>query len=90
MTIALLTWYGLLSLVTFVTFGVDKRRAALGRWRVPESTLHTLGLLGGWPGAIAGMRYFRHKTRKTSFVVTTAATATLHVLAWVAVGLGVV
>ena len=80
----ILAWYALASLVTFAAFGVDKRRAARGRWRVPESTLQSLALFGGWPGAMAGMRHFRHKTRKPRFTITVAATATLHVMAWAA------
>jgi uncharacterized membrane protein YsdA (DUF1294 family) len=34
---------------------------------VPERVLHGLALLGGSPGAWAGMRLFRHKTVKGSF-----------------------
>ncbi|MEK7083838.1 MAG: DUF1294 domain-containing protein, partial [Patescibacteria group bacterium] len=35
--------------------------------RVSEMTLWLLSLIGGSLGALAGMRYFRHKTRKMSF-----------------------
>lgn len=56
-----------LSVVTFVAYRQDKRRAQLGEWRIPESTLHVLDLLGGWPGAFLGQRWFRHKTAKRSF-----------------------
>jgi len=80
----ILAWYALASLATFTVFGVDKHRATRGQWRVPESTLHTLGLLGGWPGTAAGMRFFRHKTRKPRFTLVVAATAMLHLMAWVA------
>jgi uncharacterized membrane protein YsdA (DUF1294 family) len=47
-------------------------------WRVKEVTLHTLALVGGWPGALVGMHYFQHKTRKTSFQIVFWVT----VLAW--------
>jgi uncharacterized membrane protein YsdA (DUF1294 family) len=40
--------------------------------------LHVLALTGGWPGALVGMHYFQHKTRKTSFQVVCWAT----VLTW--------
>ncbi len=57
-----------MSAVTFVAYGVDKRRAgSIGRRRVPERTLHLLALLGGWPGALLAQRRFRHKTKKASF-----------------------
>ncbi len=57
-----------MSVIAFVAYGVDKRRAgSIGRRRVPERTLHLLELLGGWPGAILAQRRFRHKTKKASF-----------------------
>ena len=58
-----------INLITFVTMYVDKRKAKWGKWRIKESTLFTLVLLGGGIGGIAGMHVFRHKTKKTRFVV---------------------
>lgn len=59
----------LLSLLTFIVYGVDKSAALRQMYRVPENTLHLLALLGGWPGATLAQRLFRHKTRKTAFLV---------------------
>lgn len=60
--------YGLsINLLAFVLFGIDKRRAAAGLWRLRESTLIGVALAGGWLGAKAGQRRFRHKTRKQPF-----------------------
>lgn len=56
-----------LSLSAFIAYGFDKRRAQLAARRVPEKTLHLMSLMGGWPGALAGQQFFRHKTRKLSF-----------------------
>lgn len=56
-----------LNLLTFAAFGVDKARAARGEWRVAESNLLLLALLGGTLGAYAGRSRFRHKTRKQPF-----------------------
>lgn len=39
------------SVVSFIAYGFDKRRAVKGGRRVPEQTLHVLALLGGWPGS---------------------------------------
>lgn len=64
---ALLGVYGLLSVVAFVLYGRDKAAAREGRWRTAESTLHLLGLAGGWPGALAAQQIFRHKTKKSWF-----------------------
>ncbi len=52
---------------TFLVFGIDKRRAVKGEWRVPEATLLMLAFMGGWLGAKAAQRWFRHKTRKQPF-----------------------
>lgn len=60
-------WYGIMSLATLIIYGVDKRRARHEGNRISERTLHVLSLLGGWPGAIAGQKLFRHKTYKKSF-----------------------
>ncbi len=57
----------LASTMTFLAYRSDKRRAELGQWRIPESTLHLLELLGGWPGAFLAQRIFRHKTSKLSY-----------------------
>ncbi|KAK7191902.1 hypothetical protein DPSP01_011340 [Paraphaeosphaeria sporulosa] len=58
-----------LSLVTFLLYGYDKMQARNLNWRVKESTLHLCAVLGGWPGALAGMHYFQHKTRKVRFLI---------------------
>lgn len=55
--------------ITFLFYGYDKMQARNLEWRVKETTLQTLALVGGWPGALAGMHYFQHKTKKTSFQV---------------------
>ena len=67
-----LTEYALTALIimsafTFLLYGADNRRARKGRWRVSEKTLLLCALLMGAPGAIAGMRVFRHKVRKWKF-----------------------
>lgn len=59
--------YLLASLICFVLYLVDKRRAGTARRRVPERTLLLWGLIGGWPGAIAAQQIARHKTQKRSF-----------------------
>ncbi|MGJ8647069.1 DUF1294 domain-containing protein [Marinomonas colpomeniae] len=63
----LASFYGVMSLVTFCLYGIDKSAAKCNKWRVRESTLHLMSLLGGWPGAILGQKVFRHKTKKRFF-----------------------
>ena len=68
MTLELLTYYLIaINFIAFAAFGLDKARAEAGQWRIREDTLLTLAFLGGFPGALAGRRLFRHKTRKASF-----------------------
>ena len=55
------------SLFTFIVYARDKSAAVKGNWRTPESTLHMLSLIGGWPGALLAQRTLRHKSRKRSF-----------------------
>ena len=59
--------YLVASIVCFVVYAVDKSAAGAARRRVPERTLLTLGILGGWPGAIVAQQTLRHKTQKASF-----------------------
>jgi uncharacterized membrane protein YsdA (DUF1294 family) len=65
----LILWLVLLAsnLAAFASFGIDKKRARNGGWRIPESTLLGLALFGGIGGVYLGCWYFRHKTRKASF-----------------------
>ena len=62
-TIMLFLVFQLISInvVTFIAYGVDKRAAVRGNWRVPEIQLHTLEFLGGWLGAYLAQMFFRHK-----------------------------
>ena len=57
-----------INFISFVTMGVDKARARKRLWRIPESTLFVLALIGGSIGSIAGMYFFRHKTKHWYFV----------------------
>ena len=61
--------YGLMSLITYGVYALDKNAARRGRTRVPERTLHLLALCGGWPGALFAQQRLRHKTRKTTFLI---------------------
>ena len=68
-----------MSVIAFLMYGWDKRQAKTDGWRVPEKRLHALAFLGGWPGAMFGQIYFRHKTQKNEFKIMTWLAAGLHV-----------
>ena len=55
------------SAASVVLYALDKSAARHGQWRVSESTLHLLAIIGGWPGALVAQQLFRHKSRKASF-----------------------
>lgn len=78
--------YALGSMATVFAYAVDKRAAKLGRQRIPESTLHLLALVGGWPGAIVAQHALRHKYRKTAFMrlFWASAGANVAILLWLA------
>jgi uncharacterized membrane protein YsdA (DUF1294 family)/cold shock CspA family protein len=57
----------LLNLATFYAYWLDKHAARRGAWRTKESTLHTLSLVGGWPGAWWAQQLLRHKSSKQEF-----------------------
>lgn len=63
----LLLSYFCCSIITFLTYLFDKSKAQRGVWRIQESTLHLLSLLGGWPGAALAQQLLRHKSQKREF-----------------------
>ena len=57
----------LINIVTFLAFAIDKRRAVIRKWRIPEKTLLGLSIIGGSAGGLIAMNFFRHKIRKAAF-----------------------
>jgi len=70
--------YLVLSLITYFAYARDKSAARKGVWRTPESTLHLLSLLGGWPGGLVAQHKLRHKSRKREFRVVLWTTVILN------------
>ncbi|MBO7363152.1 MAG: DUF1294 domain-containing protein [Lachnospiraceae bacterium] len=63
----LLIYVLIINIVSFVVYGIDKRKAVEGKWRIPEATLLFTGFIGGAVGSFIGMKVFRHKTQKLKF-----------------------
>ncbi|MGN0154437.1 MAG: DUF1294 domain-containing protein [Lachnospiraceae bacterium] len=59
----------IVNVIGFVLMGIDKRKAIRHKWRIPESTLFLVAILGGSVGTWIGMYTFRHKTKHIQFVV---------------------
>ena len=66
------------NLVSFSLYGLDKLKAKKGLWRIRESTLLLVALLGGSLGALLGMEVFRHKTKHWQFKVLVPVFLVLH------------
>ncbi|WDF59764.1 DUF1294 domain-containing protein [Flavobacterium sp. KACC 22758] len=64
-----LLYFLVVNILVFILAGYDKNLARKNKRRIPENTLFFLQLIGGTPGLLTAMFLFRHKTRKTSFIV---------------------
>ncbi len=65
----ILLYFILINLAAFVLFTFDKYKSRVNASRTPEKRLHTLSLLGGVLGASLSMILFRHKIKKSSFML---------------------
>lgn len=61
--------FGGISALTLLLYLIDKIKAKLGAWRIPEKVLLLFSFFGGGVGGALGMLLFRHKTRHWYFVV---------------------
>ena len=69
MNVHLIIIYYLLAInaVAFFAYGIDKLKARKGWWRIPETTLLLLAIIGGSIGAWLGMKVWHHKTMHRKF-----------------------
>lgn len=63
--VILLVW----NIVVFLIYGIDKRSAIKGKWRISEKNLLILAFFMGGFGAFLGMQIFRHKTMHIKFKI---------------------
>ena len=61
-------YLAVMNVIGVAVMWLDKKRARLHRWRIPEKVLFGVSLLGGSAGTWAGMYLFRHKTKHWYFV----------------------
>lgn len=59
--------YAIISIIAFVLYFADKKKAQKNKWRIKEATLLGFGFFGGAIGALLGMKIFRHKTKHWYF-----------------------
>lgn len=81
--VLVLAVYLTMSIITFITYTLDKSAAINGRWRTKESTLHLFALAGGWPGALLAQQTLRHKSSKRAFISALWITVVLNLSGFV-------
>ncbi len=60
-------YLGVVNVLSFLIYGLDKLKAKYHKWRISEKTLLLLAILGGAYGSYFAMILFHHKTRKPLF-----------------------
>lgn len=75
----------IINLIAFLAMFIDKKKAQKGKWRIKESTLLILALIGGSIGATSGMYIFHHKTQKPRFYIGFPIIIILQILVIVAI-----
>ncbi len=67
------------NILTFSLYGIDKRKAIKGQWRISERMLLAFALLGGSIGAILAMMIFHHKTKHWKFIILIPLFLMIHI-----------
>lgn len=78
-------YLAVINAVSFLLYGIDKKKAIRNQYRIPEATLLLLAFVGGALGAWIAMRVFHHKTRKIKFSAGVPALLVFNILAVAAV-----
>ncbi|TCL60515.1 uncharacterized membrane protein YsdA (DUF1294 family) [Kineothrix alysoides] len=76
----LLVYFAAVNITGLCLMGLDKYKAKKQAWRIPESTLFIMAIIGGSIGCILGMYAFRHKTRHWYFVYGMPAILLLQII----------
>ena len=69
-----------INLISFIAYGIDKRKAIKNKWRIKEATLLGLSFIGGSIGALMGMIIFHHKTKKPRFKIGVPVMLIIHLV----------
>ena len=63
----LIIYLVIINLIAFFLCYIDKRNAIKNTYRISETSLLSISLMGGCFGMLFGMYMFHHKTRKLKF-----------------------
>ena len=74
-------FYGIvaINMIAFIMYGLDKFKAKRGKWRISETALFVIAMVGGSVGALMAMSLFHHKTQKNSFKYAIPVIMIVHV-----------
>ena len=74
-------YLAIVNLAGLIVMGIDKLRARKRAWRIPESTLFVIALIGGSLGTTIGMHLFHHKTLHWYFLIGMPAILAIQIAA---------
>lgn len=60
-------YLAIINIIAYIVYGIDKLKSKKGKWRIPESTLLLLAIIGGSIGAWCGVKFWHHKTMHKKF-----------------------
>ena len=72
----------IINIVAFGMYGIDKQTAIKKQWRIPEAQLLAVAAIGGSAGALLGMQFFHHKTRKWKFRLGVPLILAVQLILW--------
>jgi len=75
-----IVYFFIINLMLFTLMLVDKLKAKHHTRRISESTLWMIAILGGAFGGMMGMHIFKHKNRKTKFIIGFPGLLILHLV----------
>ena len=64
----LLYYLAVVNSINFIVYGIAMLKAKKRIWRIPESTLLLLAIIGGSVGAWCGVKVWHHKTLHKKFI----------------------
>lgn len=59
----------LINIISFIIIYINKQKAIKHKWRIKESTLFLVSIMGGSLGTLIGMYTFHHKTKHIKFTL---------------------
>lgn len=73
-------YFIIINIISFIIFGIDKKRSINKKYRISEAFLFLLSLIGGCFGSLFGMFYYHHKNRRLKFLIGIPIIALIWVL----------